>query len=188
VPAYGAGDRIALDGVLLPALEPGVNTVLIAVVERGGGNGVRLVVRDELDAPLVDGSVISCLTPGGGTTPTEICDNEIDDDGDGDIDCADDDCADAANCQGVQFIRGDANADGEINITDGIFVLNYLFLGGTTPPCTEAAEINDDGEINITDGIFVLNYLFLGGADIPPPASCTAAAPEDDCASFAPCE
>ena len=67
------------------------------------------------------------------------------------------------------FNRGDANADGIINITDGIFVLNYLFLGGGTPTCLEAANGNDDAVINITDGIFILNYLFLGGPEPPAP-------------------
>ncbi len=68
-----------------------------------------------------------------------------------------------------EFLRGDANADGSVNITDGIFVLNYLFLGGPAPPCLEAANPNDDDSINITDGIYVLNYLFLGGPDPAPP-------------------
>ncbi len=67
------------------------------------------------------------------------------------------------------FHRGDANADGSINITDGIFVLNYLFLGGATPPCLEAANPNDDEAVNITDGIYILNFLFLGGSDPAPP-------------------
>jgi PKD repeat protein len=62
------------------------------------------------------------------------------------------------------FHRGDANADGGINITDGIYVLNFLFLGGPAPPCREAANPNDDNAINITDGIYILNFLFLGGA------------------------
>jgi hypothetical protein len=67
----------------------------------------------------------------------------------------------------IIFKRGDANADGPINITDGIYVLNFLFLGGPEPPCREAANANDDAGINITDGIYILNFLFLGG---PPPA------------------
>ena len=66
------------------------------------------------------------------------------------------------------FHRGDANADGSINITDGIFVLNFLFLGGPTPTCLEAANPNDDEAVNITDGIYILNFLFLGG---PQPAA-----------------
>ena len=74
------------------------------------------------------------------------------------------------------FHRGDANADGALNITDGIFVLNYLFLGGDEPSCLEAANANDDDSINITDGIFVLNYLFLGGPAPAPPGP-----PEEPC-------
>jgi hypothetical protein len=66
------------------------------------------------------------------------------------------------------FHRGDSNADGQFNITDGIYVLNFLFLGGPTPPCLESANPNDDLQINITDGIYILNFLFLGG---PEPAS-----------------
>jgi hypothetical protein len=77
------------------------------------------------------------------------------------------------------FHRGDANGDGDINITDGIFVLNYLFLGGPTPDCLEAANPNDDAEINITDGIFVLNYLFLGGPEPAPPGPTTSPCGED---------
>jgi hypothetical protein len=91
----------------------------------------------------------------------------------------------------VTFERADANADGERNITDGIFVLNYLFLGGQTPPCLDAADANDDGEINITDGIFILNFLFLGGTEPPAPfESCgTDPGPDDGvtCLSFPPC-
>jgi hypothetical protein len=67
-----------------------------------------------------------------------------------------------------RFKRGDSNADGTLNITDGIYVLNYLFLGGPTPTCLEAANANDDAQINITDGIYILNFLFLGG---PGPAA-----------------
>jgi regulation of enolase protein 1 (concanavalin A-like superfamily) len=67
------------------------------------------------------------------------------------------------------FHRGDPNDDGQMNITDGIYVLNYLFLGGPGPGCAESADANDDGTLNITDGIFVLNYLFLGGPAPPSP-------------------
>ena len=62
-----------------------------------------------------------------------------------------------------EFRRGDSNADGGVNITDGIYVLNFLFLGGPKPPCNEAADSDDDGIVSITDGIYLLNFLFLGG-------------------------
>jgi hypothetical protein len=66
---------------------------------------------------------------------------------------------------GMRFHRGDPNDDGTMNITDGIYVLNFLFLGGIDPPCREAADANDDGTVNITDGIYLLNFLFLGGPE-----------------------
>jgi hypothetical protein len=66
------------------------------------------------------------------------------------------------------FHRGDTNSSGSIDISDAIFVLNYLFLGGGDPPCMEAANANDDPGVDITDGIYLLSFLFLGGA--PPPA------------------
>ena len=87
------------------------------------------------------------------------------------------------------FRRGDGNADGTLNITDGVFVLNYLFLGGPEPPCLDAADANGDGGLNITDGIYVLNYLFLGGPAPPAPGpdSCgpaPAGKPSLGCASY----
>ncbi|MEM7262784.1 MAG: LamG-like jellyroll fold domain-containing protein [Planctomycetota bacterium] len=51
-------------------------------------------------------------------------------------DCVNDggDCDDPPPPGGNRFLRGDADASGAINITDGIFVLNFLFLGGGDPP------------------------------------------------------
>lgn len=90
-----------------------------------------------------------------------------------------------------EFRRGDGNADGQINLTDGVFVLNYLFLSGPVPPCLEASDSNNDDQVNITDGIYVLNHLFLGG---PPPPAPFAVCRRDPtatvlaCDSFPPCE
>ena len=72
---------------------------------------------------------------------------------------------------GEIFRRGDADGDGTINITDGIFLLNHLFLGGAEPPCPDAADANDQGALNITSAVYVLNYLFLGGPAPPAPGA-----------------
>jgi hypothetical protein len=82
--------------------------------------------------------------------------------------------------EGNQFIRGNANGDGVINITDGIYILNFLFLGGETPECLDAADSNNDDIVNITDGIYVLNFLFLGGGDPPAPFPACGLDPEGD--------
>jgi len=66
----------------------------------------------------------------------------------------------------TRFIRGDVDAAGSLQLTDGVAIFNFLFLGGTTPTCMEAADADNDGIVNLTDGIRILNFLFLGG---PPP-------------------
>jgi mono/diheme cytochrome c family protein len=66
------------------------------------------------------------------------------------------------------FTRGDADLNGIVQITDAIFVLNFLFIGGRDPACKPIADGNGDKIVNISDGIFLLGALFLGTA-LPPP-------------------
>jgi len=92
------------------------------------------------------------------------CDNGVDDDLDGLMDCDDDDCdADQPCALFVTFRRGDANNDGGADISDASTLFNYLFMGGSAPPCDDAADANDDEGVDISDGIFVLYFLFQGG-------------------------
>ena len=109
---------------------------------------------------------------GGGPPPPpdEVCDNGIDDDEDGDTDCDDADCFDEESCQepvGDLFRRGDADANGAMQLTDAVFVLLYLFSGGGEPPCMEASDADNNGALQLTDAVYVLLYLFSGG-DAPP--------------------
>ncbi len=90
------------------------------------------------------------------------------------------------------FLRGDANQDGVVNITDAVATLDFLFLGDPASlACGDAADSNDDGAVNLSDAIMTLNFLFLGGAAIPLPGpeSCGVDPTQDglDCASFAAC-
>ena len=66
------------------------------------------------------------------------------------------------------FHRGDPNSTGATDISDGVYILNYLFLGGAAPACLESADSNNDGMVDISDAAYLLNWLFLGG---PPPAA-----------------
>ena len=70
---------------------------------------------------------------------------------------------------GPQFIRGDVNVDALINATDSVFLLNWVFRDGETPPCMDAADVNDDGVVNVTDSTWILDYV-LYGKEEPPPA------------------
>ncbi len=69
------------------------------------------------------------------------------------------------------FRRGDANADARIDISDGIFTLNFLFIGNQNSECVDSADTNDDGTLDISDGIAVFNFLFLGFMEPPAPGS-----------------
>jgi hypothetical protein len=72
---------------------------------------------------------------------------------------------------GAPFRRGDANADGNLNLTDAVVTVGFLFLG-TPPslPCPDAADANDSGDLNLTDAVVGLGFLFLGNPpSLPPP-------------------
>ena len=60
------------------------------------------------------------------------------------------------------WIRGDANADGLVNLSDVVEILQFLFLGSSAP-CARAMEVNSDGSLNLADPIALLNHLFRGG-------------------------
>ena len=67
------------------------------------------------------------------------------------------------------FIRGDSDRNGVVNLTDAIVSLRYLFQGGETPLCLDAADADDDGVINLTDALVIVRLLFQGGTALPAP-------------------
>ena len=98
---------------------------------------------------------------------------------------------------GENFVRGDTNGDGAINLTDGVVPLLFLFSGGAEPACMDAADANDTGAVEITDAIIIFSWLFTGGVAPAAPsplspgytaAECGADATEDGlgCATMAP--
>ena len=65
----------------------------------------------------------------------------------------------------LAFCRGDSNADGVVNLADGIRILRSLFVPGETPiECKDSADANDDGTLNVADGVHLLSYLFVDSA------------------------
>jgi len=81
------------------------------------------------------------------------------------------------------FIRGDADGNGAVNLSDAIVTLIHLFRGGPSPQCEDAADADDNGQIQLTDAIRILGFLFLGSAPPnppgPPPSPCGADPSED---------
>lgn len=64
-------------------------------------------------------------------------------------------------------ICGDANHNGNVDLSDLIWLTNYLFMGGVQPVPMLAGDINCDGNVDLSDLIGLVNYLFVAG-----PAPC----------------
>jgi len=69
------------------------------------------------------------------------------------------------------FIRGDCNGDGGVDISDALFHLNFMFLGGPFPECFAACDADHSGATTgmAGDAIYILNFAFTGGRPPPPP-------------------
>ena len=58
---------------------------------------------------------------------------------------------------------GDANADASVNLSDAVYIINYVFSGGDAPVPYDAGDVNCDGKCNVSDAVFIINYVFSGG-------------------------
>jgi hypothetical protein len=64
----------------------------------------------------------------------------------------------------VMFLRGDANDDGRLDVSDAGYLLSWLFDDGPALFCDDAGDANDDGRLDVSDARYVLDYLFSNGA------------------------
>jgi hypothetical protein len=86
-------------------------------------------------------------------------------------------------CPIPRFLRGNANADGLVDIADAVWILNQLFGSGPPSVCADAADANDSGGLDISDPLYLINYLFLASRAPPPapgPDLCGPDGTEDD--------
>jgi hypothetical protein len=70
-------------------------------------------------------------------------------------------------------VCGDVEGDGKVNVTDVVYLANYLFIGGPAPKPwpSSRADVNNDTKVNVSDVVYLTNYLFIGG-------------PTPDCSGF----
>ncbi|MBD3219319.1 MAG: VWA domain-containing protein [candidate division Zixibacteria bacterium] len=62
-----------------------------------------------------------------------------------------------------ETICGDANNDGALNVSDAVYLIVYIFQGGTPPESMPSADCNCDGNVNISDAVNIINHVFLDG-------------------------
>lgn len=66
----------------------------------------------------------------------------------------------------AKFIRGDANMNGRVDISDPVYMLNALFKNDPVRypvKCQDAIDANDDGKMDVADTNYLLAYLFKNG-------------------------
>ena len=67
-----------------------------------------------------------------------------------------------------EFVRGDANGDLVVDVSDAVATLLYLFRS-LALPCLDAADANDDERLDLSDALYALEYLFRNGPRPPAP-------------------
>ena len=72
----------------------------------------------------------------------------------------------------VPPMRGDVDGDGAvlIDISDLVYLVDYMFTGGPVADCFEEADVDASGGIlDIADLVYLVDYMFTGG---PAPLPC----------------
>ncbi len=75
---------------------------------------------------------------------------------------------------GFAFESGDTNGDSNRDLSDGLYLLDHLFVGGPAPvpyacgtdiPSRDNGDVNGDSVLDLSDGVYLLGWLFLGGPE-----------------------
>ena len=59
---------------------------------------------------------------------------------------------------------GDSNGDGNVDISDVVHQIAYIFSGGSAPSPYLAGDANCDGTVDISDVVYLISYIFSGGS------------------------
>lgn len=63
----------------------------------------------------------------------------------------------------ADYLCGDANTDDMLNVSDAVFIINHVFIGGAAPDPACIGNANEDAALNVSDAVFIINHVFIGG-------------------------
>jgi len=67
----------------------------------------------------------------------------------------------------MKVLQGDANGDGEVNVSDIVEIVNYIMNKPSDKFVFAAADMNDDGEVNVTDIVMVVSIIMTPSNNAP---------------------
>lgn len=186
----GAGELVSLGSPVSAAGTVGFGSICRSADIDGNGFDDFLVCDLDQEFPqdcsrrlrffYSDGTGPAYLSPGYPTgaawTPNGTSDVALLDlDADGDLDLLIGHCGGLSiftqDGGAIEFMRGDANDDGALDISDPIELLGVLFTSSPTD-CESALDANDDGSVDISDPVTILNFLYVSGPALPAPTTC----------------
>jgi len=62
-----------------------------------------------------------------------------------------------------KYVPGDADGNGVVAISDAVWIINFIFGGGSPPKPVQAGDADCSGSVAIGDAVFVINFIFGGG-------------------------
>ncbi|MBU2625963.1 MAG: S8 family serine peptidase, partial [candidate division Zixibacteria bacterium] len=64
-----------------------------------------------------------------------------------------------------EYVAGDADGSGAVDIDDVVYLIQYIFSGGPAPDPLESGDADCSGEIDIDDAVYLIEYIFSNGPE-----------------------
>ncbi len=64
---------------------------------------------------------------------------------------------------GQQYLCGDVDGSGFVDIDDPVYLIAYIFQGGPEPDPLESGDADCAGGVDIDDVVYLIEYIFMGG-------------------------
>ena len=62
------------------------------------------------------------------------------------------------------YLCGDVDDNNQVDITDAVFLVNYIFASGPAPDPLSSGDVDCNNQVDITDAVYLVNYIFASGA------------------------
>ena len=62
------------------------------------------------------------------------------------------------------YLCGDPDHNNIVTISDAVYLINYIFVGGPAPIPLLSGDADCSGIVTISDAVYLINYIFSGGS------------------------